>query len=140
MAGRESIFTDDWRESLQAHYRDVVRRDDSVTEQTLTLLLVELGFREDELRQLKLAATIRAEDMANDFVPNLDIPPAPDAAAGTVHAGVDVDAVLEDVQDAPDAPENIPAEATPDTNDDKSPDAPDDAPPDPDAPQQMTLF
>jgi len=68
----KSPFTDDWRESLQEHYKDVVRRNDALTEKTLVGVLHDVGFTDDMLRELKLEATMRAEDLADDFVPDLD--------------------------------------------------------------------
>lgn len=85
MSEQDSIFSDDWRESLRAHYRDVVRRDDKTTEKTLEGVLHDVGFRDEELRQLKLEATMRTEDLHDDFVPTLDMDDEP-----TSYSGVDV--------------------------------------------------
>ncbi|MEL6149244.1 MAG: hypothetical protein AAFR56_06435 [Chloroflexota bacterium] len=68
-----SPFLDDWRESLREHYKDVVRRNDTQTEKTLVGVLHDVGFTDDDLRQLKLEATMRAEDLHGDFVPDLDL-------------------------------------------------------------------
>ena len=69
-----SIFSQDWRDCLDAHYRDVVQRGDSLTEKSLTKVLTELGYREDQLRQMKLYATMRTEDLQADFIPTLEVP------------------------------------------------------------------
>lgn len=114
MSDNDSIFADDWRESLAAHYKDVVRRGDDHTEHTLVSVLHALGFREDDLRQLKIEATMRAEDVSDDFVPDLDIDKT------TAHAGVSLR--------ADEAAEDAPPEPSDDEDDD------------PDAPQQMSLF
>jgi hypothetical protein len=145
MADGKSIFSDDWRECLEEHYKDVVRRDDQLTERTLVGVLHDVGFRDADLQRLKLAATMRAEDMQVDVVPELDL----EALEGgeTVHAGVDV----------PVAPETAPHEVELDPEDNFLPEevtvvaenpedeaeaggeeTPDE--PDPDAPQQMSMF
>lgn len=72
-----SIFSQDWRDCLDAHYRDVVQRGDSLTEKSLTKVLTELGYREDQLRQMKLYATMRTEDLQADFIPTLEVPSFP---------------------------------------------------------------
>lgn len=69
-----SIFSQDWRDCLDAHYRDVVQRGDSLTEKSLTKVLTDLGYREDQLRQMKLYATMRTEDLQADFIPTLEVP------------------------------------------------------------------
>jgi hypothetical protein len=38
-----SIFSQDWRDCLDAHYRDVVQRGDTVTESSLSNDLVSVG-------------------------------------------------------------------------------------------------
>ncbi|MEM6530455.1 MAG: hypothetical protein AAF653_19305 [Chloroflexota bacterium] len=68
-----SPFADDWRESLREHYKDVTRRNDTLTEKTLVGVMHDVGFTDDELRQLKLEATMRAEDLQGDFVPDLNL-------------------------------------------------------------------
>lgn len=91
MEKRESIFTQDWHDSLKAHYKDIVRRNDKVTEETFVKVLYDVGFREDDLQRLKLEATMRAEDLKSDFVPSLEIPHTHDGDdSASVYAGVDV--------------------------------------------------
>lgn len=68
-----SIFADEWRDCLRAQYRSVVRADDQVTLKTLVGVMYEVGFSEAELRELYLQATMRAEDVADDFMPDMDI-------------------------------------------------------------------
>jgi hypothetical protein len=67
----KSIFHDEWRRCLQAHYADVVRRQDRVTERTLRPLLLRAGFREDDLRELYVTATMHVDAVPEDFVPDL---------------------------------------------------------------------
>lgn len=73
MAKRESVFSDEWRRCLEEHYKYVVKNQDKNTEETLTPILERFGFREDELRQLTIDATIRADDMPDDFVPDMEL-------------------------------------------------------------------
>ena len=69
----ESIFADEWRECLQAQYQYVVRNNDQITLKSLVPVMLDVGFREDELREFAFQATLRAEDVADDFVPDMDI-------------------------------------------------------------------
>lgn len=144
MADGGSPFGEDWRNALQAHYKDVVRQGDRITEESLAHLLYDVGYDADDLRRWKLEATMRAEDLAGDFVPSLDIPEA------TVHPGVDVqpEADLEvesepEVEITPTLDELEQAASTITDNDetivDEVSDESDDPPPS-DAPQQMSLF
>ena len=69
----KSIFADEWRDCLRAHYTYVVRNNDKLTERTLRGVMFEAGFTEAELTELTVRATMRAEDMDADFVPDLEI-------------------------------------------------------------------
>ncbi|MEM9952346.1 MAG: hypothetical protein AAF846_12125 [Chloroflexota bacterium] len=73
MAKRESVFADEWRRCLREHYKYVVKQQDKNTEETLTPILERFGFREDELRRLEIEATMRADDMPDDFVPDMEL-------------------------------------------------------------------
>lgn len=68
-----SPFADEWRACLREHYKQTVRENDRATLATLDGVMTNVGFREDELRQLTIEATLRVEDVADDFVPQLDI-------------------------------------------------------------------
>ena len=68
-----SPFTDDWRDCLRAHYQQVVRNQDHVTERTLVGVLHEVGFTESEMAELKVLATLRADELPADFVPDLEV-------------------------------------------------------------------
>lgn len=155
MADNRSIFSDDWRECLMEQYKDVVRRNDTLTETSLVRVLHEVGFRDDELRELKLYATMRADELAGDFVPDLDIPHDDHSHHHHAHdvptheepyaeerplvvAGVDIeppeeaehvhDELVEAIVESAEAlAEDVPEETDDDT-------------PDPDAPIQMSLF
>ena len=70
---QRSVFFDEWLQSLREQYKHVVRSDDRVTLPTLTAVMQKVGFREEELRQLRLESTMRVDDVADDFVPDLEI-------------------------------------------------------------------
>ncbi len=70
---RRSVFFDEWLRSLRAQYQHVLRTGDSVTLPSLTEVMLQVGFGEEELRQLRLDATMRADEVADDFVPDLTI-------------------------------------------------------------------
>lgn len=67
-----SIFADDWRECLREQYKYVVRQQDHVTRRSLIAVLHSVGFTEADLRALEIEATMRADDMPDDFVPDFD--------------------------------------------------------------------
>ncbi len=71
-----SVFSEEWRICLREHYKNTVRNNDQVTLKSLVAVMHKTGFTEDELRQLEVEATMRADDVADDFVPNLDIMPS----------------------------------------------------------------
>jgi hypothetical protein len=79
MAKRESVFGNEWRRCLKEHYKYVVKKQDKRTETTLTPILHRFGFSETELKQLYIEATMRAEEMPDDFVPDMQ-----QAGAGNV--------------------------------------------------------
>jgi hypothetical protein len=68
-----SIFADEWRECLREHYMYVIRERDEITRPTLTNVMLEAGFSEDELAELRVRATMRADEMPDDFVPYMDV-------------------------------------------------------------------
>ena len=72
MDGR-SVFFEEWLNSLREQYKHVVRNVDRVTLPTLTAVMQNVGFTEDELLQLRLEATIHIDDVSDDFVADLDI-------------------------------------------------------------------
>lgn len=63
-------FIDEWRECLRSHYIYVIRSGDEATERTLTGVMVQAGFDEKALIELRIRATMRVEQMAEDFVPD----------------------------------------------------------------------
>lgn len=70
---QSSVFFDEWLSSLRAQYQHVVRTGDTVTLPSLTAVMQQVGFRDDELRQLRLDATLHVDDVPDDFVPDLAI-------------------------------------------------------------------
>lgn len=71
-----TIFQDEWRKCLQEHYKDVVQRRDERTRTTLQPILGRIGFREDELKELYVRASMHVDDVGADFVPAFDALPA----------------------------------------------------------------
>lgn len=76
-----SIFADDWRECLREQYKHVVRQQDHITRRSLIAVLHSVGFTEADLRALEIEATMRADDMPDDFVPDFDSYPEEPAPA-----------------------------------------------------------
>jgi hypothetical protein len=68
-----SVFDDEWRDCLREHYKRVIRDDDRITKVSLTEVMHSVGFDDAELRDLKIQATMRTEDVAEDFTPELDV-------------------------------------------------------------------
>jgi len=66
----KSPFEDEYRASLRAHWKYVIRQGDKRTERTLRHVMKQLGFREDELAQLTLSATAHVDDMPDGFTPD----------------------------------------------------------------------
>jgi hypothetical protein len=67
----ESPFHAEWRRCLREQYKEVIRSHDTVTERTLVKVLYRVGFTDDELRQLYLEATMRAEGLADGMQPDM---------------------------------------------------------------------
>jgi hypothetical protein len=134
-----SPFTDDWRDCLRVHYQQVVRNQDHVTERTLVGVLHEVGFGDSEMAELKVLATVRADEMPADFVPDFEI-----LQAQALEEIQQQAAIAEAEQAAePRIFEAVAAEApAASADDDSSALPPDEEPPDykPDAPQQLSLF
>ena len=76
---QRSIFFDEWIKSLREQYKYVIRNNDNVTLLSLTEVMHDVGFTDAELAQLRVEATMRAEDVADDFVPDLKILEQPSA-------------------------------------------------------------
>ncbi|MCC6614022.1 MAG: hypothetical protein IT320_11140 [Anaerolineae bacterium] len=67
---QRSIFAEEWRECLRAHYTHVVRIQDVSTERTLISVMQEAGFSDADLAELRLQATMHMDDVDPDFQPD----------------------------------------------------------------------
>ncbi|GEM_PF-1207187 len=76
----DSPFTDEWRSCLREHYKETAKADEKATLKTLSGIMTRVGFRESELQGLYVEATMRAEEMPDDFVPDIAGLPTPPAA------------------------------------------------------------
>ncbi len=70
--GNKSIFYEDWRACLRAHYIHVIRTRDTVTEPTLRNILLSVGFNEAEINEMAIQARMRDVDAAPDDLPGLE--------------------------------------------------------------------
>jgi len=77
----DSPFTDEWRACLREHYKEIAKADEKATLKTLSAMMTRVGFREAELQDLYVLATMRADQMPDDFVPDMAGLPTPPAAA-----------------------------------------------------------
>ncbi len=68
-----SVFDDEWRKCLQAHYQNVIQRDDKVTLPSLRRVLEKVGFTSDDLKELYVQATLRADALPDGFVPDMSL-------------------------------------------------------------------
>jgi len=72
MSEGRSIFYENWRDCLRAHYMHVIRTQDRVTEPTLHGVLLRVGFSEDEIKEMAVRARMREVDAAPGDLPRLD--------------------------------------------------------------------
>ncbi len=112
---QRSIFFDEWLRSLREQYKHVVRSNDQVALPTLTAVMHNVGFGEDELNQLRLEATMRADEMPDDFRPDLSIinkaaSPAPHPAECLCPQCIDLDDGAHDADGQPLNPEPEPSD------------------------------
>ena len=61
MSDTRSIFYDEWRACLHAHYLHVIRTGDVVTEPTLRHVLVQAGLNPEEVTTLQTDTLIETE-------------------------------------------------------------------------------
>ncbi len=84
-----SVFDDEWRDCLREQFKHTIRQANHKNIASLRGVMNQVGFGEDELRQLELIATMHIDDVPDDFIPNLDIldtptpPPPAETTAGT---------------------------------------------------------
>jgi hypothetical protein len=133
-------FDDEWRECLQSHFMYVIRSGDEATERTLSGVMLQAGFDDKALIELRIRATMRVEQMSEDFVPDfaaLEEQLAAQVEAQQAQAAQAVEppsGAIQSVEIAEEAAqEEAPAEPEPPPSDEYY------APPD-DTPQQMSLF
>lgn len=72
MSEGRSIFYENWRDCLRAHYMHVIRTQDRVTEPTLHGVLLRVGFSEDEIKEMAVRARMREVDATPGDLPALD--------------------------------------------------------------------
>ena len=72
MSGQRSIFYQDWRDCLRAHYMHVIRTNDRITEPTLHGVLLRVGFSEDEIKEIAVRAKMRDTEADPGDLPTLD--------------------------------------------------------------------
>jgi len=80
-----SVFADDWRDCLREQYKSVVRNEDRVTLPSLTVVMHQVGFTDDELTQLRIEATMRIEDLPDNFMPDMSLVQQPVEETGIDH-------------------------------------------------------
>lgn len=69
----QSVFYEEWLRSLREQYKQVVRKDDHVTLSSLTAVMRQIGFRDDELAQLHIKATMHVDDAGADYRADMNI-------------------------------------------------------------------
>ncbi|MDE2857829.1 MAG: hypothetical protein OXN94_08260 [Chloroflexota bacterium] len=70
---QRSVFFEEWIRSLREQYKHVLRQDDRVTLPTLTAVMIDVGFSEDELTQLRVEATRHADKLGSDHTADMEI-------------------------------------------------------------------
>ncbi|MCY4071343.1 MAG: hypothetical protein OXG60_08580 [Chloroflexi bacterium] len=70
---QRSVFFEEWIRSLREQYKHVVCQDDRVTLPTLTAVMIDVGFSEDELAQLRVEATMHVDKLGSDHVADMEI-------------------------------------------------------------------
>lgn len=76
----QSVFHQEWLRSLREQYKHVARQDDRVTMSSLTAVMLKVGFRENELAQLKIEATMHVDAVGEDFSADMTILDGPKSA------------------------------------------------------------
>ncbi len=130
-------FHEEWRDCLRAHFLYVIQSGDRVTEPSLGLVMLEAGFTEAELAELRVRATLRVEDAPPGFVPDLDAlrvypAAAPQPEPESAELLMEPEAFVETIEPAAD-----PADPEPVTVEHPAVEPP---PDDADLPQQLSLF
>ena len=134
-----SVFSDAWRQCLREQYKTVIRENDRITRKSLDTVMSQVGFTEDELKQLIVEATMHVDDVEAEFVPELDILQAdtsPQVAPddGKTFQPHPLECQCADCMALPLAPHDD--EGQPIPADEVDPERPDED----DSPQQMSMF
>ncbi|MCL4247214.1 MAG: hypothetical protein KJ065_03565 [Anaerolineae bacterium] len=134
---QRSVFADEWRECLRAHYMHVVRIGDISTEPTLISVMQEAGFSETELAELRIRATMHVDDVGADFQPDA-------AVVEMIKSQMEASPAAEIMETAPEVVAAEPGEAEneadmPPAEEEPPPNEEYYAPPD-DSPHQLSLF
>jgi len=136
-----TVFADEWRRCLRAHYMHAIRHDDRVNLRSLVPVLQHLGFTDAELAELRVQATMHVDDVGEDFVPDLDVLQAqpeiePEAQPQPQPPQGDFQPHPLECQ----CPRCVEINLVPHDEDGQPIEAEDDEHDDPDAPQQLSLF
>ncbi|MCY3833770.1 MAG: hypothetical protein OXG85_12185 [Chloroflexi bacterium] len=70
---QRSVFHEEWLRSLREQYKHVVRSRDRITLPSLTAVMQNAGFREAELAQLRIEATMHVDDVGANFAADPNI-------------------------------------------------------------------
>lgn len=57
----DNIFAEEWRDCLREHFKETVRNNDTITLRTLTGVMLEVGFGEKEIEELKILAKVNQQ-------------------------------------------------------------------------------
>lgn len=70
---QRSVFFEEWIRSLREQYKHVLRQDDRVTLPTLTAVMTDVGFSDEELAQLRAEAARRVDEPGSDLAADMAI-------------------------------------------------------------------
>lgn len=70
---QRSVFYEEWLRSLREQFKQVARNDDRVTLSSLTAVMRNVGFRDEELAQLRLEATMHVDDVGEAYRADMSI-------------------------------------------------------------------
>ena len=65
--GRRSIFFEEWKSSLHAHYLHVVRINDQITEPTLRRVLIDAGVSDNEIERWYQEAILTRQSASESY-------------------------------------------------------------------------
>lgn len=108
-----SVFFEEWIRSLREQYKHVLRQDDRVALPTLTAVLMEVGFNEDELAQLRDEATRQVDKPGADHMADMEIQEHTMPHAAECNCPV-CTGITESIRDADDQPVPIEPKPEPD--------------------------